>query len=425
MKTELKIPASGYVGITANKDKWRARKKINGVTIIDQCGFDDTKQAAEAINKAIVDYNEKNNTTFKLLDIETKKFREKKEKNIPKNPSISGYVGVTLVNGKWMARRTIKNIVIINKAFDSQKEAALAINNAVTEYNNEKGTSYSLLTINEDDVKIVINKKPKKIVEKQEVKPVEENIDNEYNYDVLSHKEIKKRGIEILSLDEHKNIVKSRDHWQCTLKVNDERHKYTYVDFMHACFHRDLLIKKFGLEEERGLYNIPKPDGFILKVHHVKNSDLPVGIFQTKAGYYHEIRHLDSDIDVKHHKVFKNTVEEAIKSRNEYLHEIKMKKETAILNLPILRDNYGVAIIEIFNKNGIKVAETQVDDDLYYDILSHSWRLNEKVVGGYVNGESTTMPRFILKCNDPSKQVLHFDGNSLNNRRSNLFLHDH
>jgi hypothetical protein len=77
--------------------------------------------------------------------------------------------------------------------------------------------------------------------------------------------------------------------------------------------------------------------------------------------------------------------------------------------------------LELFNNKKVKVAETMVDEDRYYDLLQGSWYLSN----GYAEGrprkgeKKVSMHRYIMKCKG-KMQVDHIDRDKLDNRTSQL-----
>lgn len=179
--------------------------------------------------------------------------------------------------------------------------------------------------------------------------------------------------------------------------------------------------KKFTYDDDGIAYNTDK---------------LPKGIHYTQKGFYY---YIDGD------RVYHNDLIEAIENKEKYYKEQKQKRLNEILSKPINRNSNGVAIIDVNKKGKIKVAETQVDDDIYYDLVKWKWSLSipKKMeeykdkqimedgiykhgykldVRGRIDNVSWTLARYIVNCSDLAYEVIHIDGDSLNNRRENLAI---
>jgi len=208
---------------------------------------------------------------------------------------------------------------------------------------------------------------------------------------------------------------KNDNKWVCSLK-HTSSYRFRYDNELHAAYHYDLLIKKFGLEKFQKLNNVEKPEGFILKENLKKSTNLPKGIYIKKNKYFYSINN--------EHYYGYNTIEDALKARNDRLNRNEVAKEHDRLRTPIKRNSDGLAIIELFKgrgKNKEKIAETTIEDENYYELMQYSWNLSEGIyVKGYVNGKTVCLSRFLTNCTDPTKKVDHKDGNTLNNQKSNL-----
>jgi HNH endonuclease len=116
-----------------------------------------------------------------------------------------------------------------------------------------------------------------------------------------------------------------------------------------------------------------------------------------------------------------DTVEKAMIKRDEMFKKIEEDKEKKITCAPILRNSYGIPIIELFNKKGKKVSEVKVDEEKYYDLMHYSWCLivRDKCVYGHVDGRTVRMPRYVMNY-DGEYEIDHIDGDYLDNRVSKL-----
>jgi hypothetical protein len=202
------------------------------------------------------------------------------------------------------------------------------------------------------------------------------------------------------------------DTWSFWLEHEDKNYTAVYPNELHAAYHRDLLIKKLGLQEIRSLNNIKKPEDFVKKKLFKKKDNLPKGVLRYGKNRYYYTLH-----DIKYNSFA--TIEEAKKARDDKIKELKLGKINEIKNTPIKRNEKGVAIIELFDINKKKVAETMVDDNIYYELKQHTWHLTGGYVHGRVDKKKTCMSRFIMNYNLNGK-VDHIDHNPLNNQKNNL-----
>jgi len=202
-----------------------------------------------------------------------------------------------------------------------------------------------------------------------------------------------------------------KNWWQCQLKYNNMHYNFLYLNEIHAAYHYDLLIKKHNLQEFKKLNGVEKPDNFIENIGLVKKDNLPKGINKDKNKYYVSFKR-------KKYCGF-STVEEAIYKREILIKEEKQQKEKKMLSEPIKRNDNGVAVIELFDKNKKKTGETMVSDEDYYNIMKYKWYVRGNRVNGTVCAKTIALPRFIMEYGGPD-MIDHIDSNSLNNQRSNL-----
>ena len=192
-------------------------------------------------------------------------------------------------------------------------------------------------------------------------------------------------------------VWKSGRLWSCSVKKDNKRYEFKYENELHAAYHRDLLIKELGVQEFSKLNNIEKPKDFIMKEKFKrKNADLPKGIYLKKNKYHYKL------YDKRYFGY--NTMVDAINARNEHIKKQETAKRIQFLAAgrasstatPILRNSDGNAIIEIFNRKRIKIAETIVSDDRYYDINQYPWHMSDGYPQSKINGKHVRLSRYII-----------------------------
>ena len=102
-----------------------------------------------------------------------------------------------------------------------------------------------------------------------------------------------------------------------------------------------------------------------------------------------------------------------LRNRNKEINRLKNIK-----NAEIKRNENGDCIIELFNKNKEKNAETIVDEDLYIELNQINWSIRN--ADNYVmNTKNGLLHRFILNYSG-NDIVDHINNNRLDNRKENL-----
>lgn len=213
------------------------------------------------------------------------------------------------------------------------------------------------------------------------------------------------------SLSKYYGVSKNRNAWVCDLVHNKLHNIYRYHDELHAAYHYDLLVIKFGLQKDNKFNNIEMPKDFVMKENNNDKYNLPKGIIFKNNTYYYVLK--------KFHYGGFDTITEAINDRDKLVEKQKLEKKILILSEPIKRDNDGIAIIELFN-NRVKSGETKVDDELYHELKQHVIYLDkDNYARIIVDSKPVRLSRFIMMCYD-SMVVDHVYGNVLDNRKCNL-----
>ncbi len=218
------------------------------------------------------------------------------------------------------------------------------------------------------------------------------------------------------------NWDKEENKWR--LQITDDnkvKYKFRYNDELHAAWHYNLLIKELNLKGYN-LNDIEEPSGFIRKVRqplHIK--ELPIAVErQGKSKYRYTIGE-------KHFGGF-STPEAATVARNEKL--LKKSQDEALklkqlLESDIKRNKKGQAVIDILNKNNIKVCEISVEDSVYYKLLTSSISQGkEQYINIYIDGSPMPLSRYLKTCTDVDLKVTHRDGNIFNFMEKNLKITD-
>ena len=211
--------------------------------------------------------------------------------------------------------------------------------------------------------------------------------------------------------------------WIARLKLGggkkDLRAQYEKED--HAAYQVNLWVEEYKLEFAK-VNEVTKPDDFILYEHTKKKENLPKGIFLVhyKNKDKNRYRVAYKKNGTSYHLGDFDTLDEAIacnKKKELYLQE---QKEKEILATPIKYDKDGNCIIEIFTRKKVKVGETIVDEDIYYDLLKYNWLINDKGYAiGLLDKKNILLARYVINYYGEN-MVDHINGNRLDNRKSNL-----
>jgi hypothetical protein len=188
----------------------------------------------------------------------------------------------------------------------------------------------------------------------------------------------------------------------------DKKINAFYDNEHHAGHQYNLWCEEYNVHTSN-LNIIDKNELNEFQEHIKKERNLPTNI--QLVGDRYKVR-----IKSQHIGVY-DTLLEAILSKTLRLQKLEELKQRKILSKPIKRNEDGIAIIEIFNNKKEKVAETMVDDEIYYDLMKCKWCLQNKT---YVqNGKLGLLHRYILNYTG-NDFIDHHNGNPLDNRKSNL-----
>lgn len=491
-KKELKNPdtkpkkeySSIYIGVTKDKNKWRARKKLDGKNIIDKGNFETEIEAAIAINKAIYHYNDLQKTNHKLLDIYTENnilitydytccnenIEEPNFKCITCNITLKTQCTYDkhlksknhLKNEQFVPSNSDENMRCeicdiefkLKAIFDKHFETAKHIDNVrILKNKNEKlellefrkaSTDYIYKIENYDilldkDVYLYIvnnnitismkNKYP--FLTYKNIKCLlhrfvfyhMRNKEESYEFPVIDHRDHNKCNAKLENLLEctssinnknksksanassiYPNVRRSNSGKYTLNLVTASKGNYTFTHEKEswAAYYRDLLIKDLGLNHEYKLIGIQEPEGFILPSTHK-------------------------------HKIIYNM-------NNPKVYNLKYNNIQVTSH--IIRNNNGIAIINIHDKYDVKIAETMVDDDVYFDLVQYKWTfMNYKnckdkqqydednilrkgsciyIYSKLTGRNPIGLSRYIMNCTELKKVVDHNNSNTLDNRKQNL-----
>ena len=94
---------------------------------------------------------------------------------------------------------------------------------------------------------------------------------------------------------------------------------YRYDNELHAAYHYDLLVIKFGLQNENKFNNIETPKDFVMKENNNDRYNLPKGILFKKNKYYYVLKKI-------HYGEF-DTIDEAINDRDILVEQQNLEKK--------------------------------------------------------------------------------------------------
>lgn len=169
---------------------------------------------------------------------------------------------------------------------------------------------------------------------------------------------------------------KNRNKWILNVTSSDNiTYSCRYNEELHAAYHYNILVKELNL-----VYN---------KLNEIKSL-----------------------------KGFKRKKESRSNRSSLKIKERKAPQE-------IKRNSNNIPIIELFNKRRERVGETLVDEDIYFELMKHTWNLS---IQGYVKGltndrKSIRLHRFVMNYTG-NKIVDHINGDKLDNRKENLRIVD-
>jgi hypothetical protein len=157
-----------------------------------------------------------------------------------------------------------------------------------------------------------------------------------------------------------------------------------------------------------------------------KERNLPKGIYTINGEYYTEITYKEFKNRSKNYK----NIQDAIQCYELFLEQIHIIKQNELeehMRLTIIRNENGLAIIKIYNKNKDLVNEVLVDDDLWHKLTLYTWwNAENNYTVSKINNKNITMHNYIYLLNNPEIPqgyiIDHINKITNDNRRSNLRL---
>lgn len=193
---------------------------------------------------------------------------------------------------------------------------------------------------------------------------------------------------------------KDRDKWRTRIKINNKIENFSFDIEEHAAYWYDCLALVHHGEHAK-INGIEIPNDFIDPIEKEPKT-LPTGVTLMANGTYRAF------ISREHLGLFK-TIEEAENKVKEYKNK-QIEKE----QIEIERNDEEIAIITTS-----KGEEILVDDDKYFELIKHTWR----VTNNYAQSNKTNvyMHRFIMNAKE-GELIDHINHDPIDNRLSNLRL---
>jgi hypothetical protein len=175
---------------------------------------------------------------------------------------------------------------------------------------------------------------------------------------------------------------------------------------------------EYTKEEMEAILAEPAP---VTPRHVRKHPDLPLGVWWDTRGKTRNpygTRHKNVSLGMY------STPKEASDVYQAHIAKYNAECEKAHMDMEIIRNRAGKAIIQIRNKKKEHVKSLIVDDEDWHELMRHSFSVN---TSGYVSirhkCNTSMIHRFLLKPAD-DMIVDHINGNKLDNRRCNLRIVD-
>ena len=235
-----------------------------------------------------------------------------------------------------------------------------------------------------------------------------------------SQNRIKKKGIyssDYTGVSQNK-YEKEHGQWRCHIRL-DKLVMFLFSNEQHAAYYYDVLAKKhYSLNgNQPKLNNVERPIDFIEPGTKKKLSE---GVFQEHKKFRTKL--------VFDGIIYKlglyNTEKEAsdvYQNKKKELEEIREnERQEKIKNTPIKRNEYGQAIIEMFNKNKEKIDECIVDDDKFHHLLQFPIYLANDYASIIIDGKSIRLHRYLMESVIGEPCIDHINKNPLDNRLCNL-----
>lgn len=210
--------------------------------------------------------------------------------------------------------------------------------------------------------------------------------------------------------------VSSISHkWCVQVKINSIVHREHYHNEHHAAHAFNLILDEQNYTKVKSKNEI---DPILIqnfkRYAKAKTANNKIGRNgeELRKGVFYRKSH-------DHYAVNKNKCKyrtfKELKDANEYLDTIPIP-DTSQINV----NDQGQTVIELFNKQKEKVAETIIDKDMAIELSKYRWHLSKDMyVQSHINGKVVLLHRFVKGYTGPHC-IDHDDSNTLNNQDSNL-----
>ena len=208
-------------------------------------------------------------------------------------------------------------------------------------------------------------------------------------------------------------VTFDKRRWAVKMVINDTPFYASYINEEHAGHQYNLWCKEHNLFTAKlNVVSDESVKSFVPYEKAEKKQGFPKGIDFRRERYRVRVM-----VNNKTHYVGEyKTYQEAVNGLKKFNKE-QEERQLMLDKIPkiIVRNELNIPIIELFNKDKVKVGETLVDEDTYFDLIKFSWSLSK----GYVKATNKTMHRYIMNY-EGEDFVDHINGNPLDNRKCNL-----
>ena len=117
-----------------------------------------------------------------------------------------------------------------------------------------------------------------------------------------------------------------------------------------------------------------------------------------------------------------DTLEEAIKTRNDLFDEAKKGENEALMTKEIVRNEKGEAVIHLKDTDGNISDTIIVDDDKWHELSKYGWHKihNTNTIRATINTKSVTLSRFLYPNVGSDDRMIHINRDVKDYRIANL-----